>query len=267
MSSNQTPAQAYDLTGKVAVVTGAASGIGRATAMTLANAGASVACADIAPKLEETAAAIRQTGGKALAVLTDVSRKADVEALVQKAVAEFGRLDVMCNVAGIMANCMITDIEDEHLDRVLGINLKGALYGCQAASKQMLQQGEGSIINVVSDILDAAAPTTAMYGMAKAALAQLTRTLAREVGPSGVRVNALAPGFVETGITARHYTRTDGTIDEAKRQEVLKMLTTRRLVPWDILPDDMGAVALFLASPASRSVTGQILRANGGAFL
>jgi len=211
-------AAAFDLSGRVAVVTGAGSGIGRATAQVLAGAGAAVACADItADAVQATVDEINGTGGRASSSVVDVTRAAGVQALVTGAVEEFGRLDVMCNVAGIMLTSAVVDTTEEDLDRIFAVNLKGVFFGCQAAARVMTEQGSGSIVNMASGAIDLPAPTLATYGMTKAAVTQLTRVLATEVGRKGVRVNAVAPGFVISGMTARHFTNDDGTIDEERK--------------------------------------------------
>ena len=256
---------AFDLTGRAAVVTGAGSGIGRATARVLAEAGAAVVCADVvAGAADETAKAIGDDGGRASARLVDVSRKADVEALVASAVDEFGRLDVMCNNAGIIVNAPVVELSEDDLDRVLAVNLKGVFFGCQAAARVMVEQGSGSIINMASGAIDSPAPTLAAYGMAKAGVTQLTRVLAVEVARRGVRVNASAPGYVVTGMTGRHYTNPDGSIDEERKEETLAPF--RKMTPLGRVgePDDIAWAVLYLASDAARFVTGQILRPNGG---
>ena len=259
------PRQQYDLSGRVAVVTGAGSGIGRTSAAYLAAVGATVVCADVnADAAKATAEAIAGDGGVASARQVDVSRRAEVDELVIGAQAEHGRLDVMCNIAGIMVNNLVTDIAEDELDRVLGINLKGVFFGCQAAARVMAAQGSGSIVNMSSGAIDTPAPTIGSYAMAKAGVAMLTKTLASEVAPSGVRVNAIAPGFILTAMTARHFTEADGTVDEQKKDAVTKGFASMAPLKRVGQPDDIAAAVLYLASDASSFMTGQILRPNGG---
>jgi 3-oxoacyl-[acyl-carrier protein] reductase len=259
------PRHAFDLSGRAAIVTGAASGIGRSTARTLAAAGATVVCADVnGPGAEETAASISAEGGRAIAATVDVSRKSDVERLVTDTVSDLGRLDIMCNNAGIMHDSSVLDTDEADLDRVLAVNLKGVFFGCQAAGRVMAEQGRGSIINMASGAVDTPAPRIVCYAIAKAGVNQLTKTLALELGPKGVRVNAIAPGFVITGMTGRHFMLPDGSVDPERFDAATAPM--RRASPLGIVgePEDIAWAVLYLASDASRFVTGQTLRPNGG---
>jgi 3-oxoacyl-[acyl-carrier protein] reductase len=259
------PANQFDLAGRVAVVTGAGSGIGRGVARVLAGAGATVVCADVdGGAAAVTSEAIAAGGGSASAAATDVSRRAQVRDLVQATASEHGRLDVMCNNAGILIEASVLDLSEEQLDRVLAVNLKGVLFGCQEAGIVMRRQGAGSIVNMSSGAFDSPPPNMVAYSISKAGVVQITRTLARELGPDGVRVNAIAPGLVESGIPGRHYTNADGTIDEDERQAFLGRMA--KMAPLGLVgaPEDIGHAALYLASDAARFVTGQVLRPNGG---
>lgn len=257
--------QAFDLSGRVAVVTGAGSGIGRASAHILAAAGAAVVCADIDEVAAgETASSIAAAGGEAIAAHVDVARRSEVDDLVCGAASQFGRLDVMCNIAGIMHESTVIDTEEADLDRVLAVNLKGVFFGCQAAGRIMAEQGRGSIINMASGAIDTPAPRIVCYAIAKAGVNQLTKTLALELGPRGVRVNAIAPGFVITGMTARHCRRPDGSVDSERLEATAAPM--RRASPLGVVgdPKDIAFSVLYLASDAARFVTGQTLRPNGG---
>ena len=259
------PGDLFDLGGRVAVITGAGSGIGAASARLLAGAGATVVCADIdRARAGLVADEIVAGGGAAQAAGCDVSRRTDVERLVQDAVAAHGRLDVMGNIAGIMQESLVVDTEESELDRVLGVNLKGVFFGCQAAARVMTAQGSGSVVNMSSGAIDSPREGLVAYAMAKAAVAQLTKTLAVEVGPSGVRVNAIAPGYVVTAMTMQRYARADGSIDENLRAAVIEPLRERSALRRIGEPDDIAAAVLYLASDASSFVTGQVLRPNGG---
>jgi 3-oxoacyl-[acyl-carrier protein] reductase len=259
------PRESFDLTDKVAVITGAGSGIGAASARMLAAVGATVVCSDVnGESADAVAAAIVADGGRATSVACDVTVRADVEALVRDAVADHGRLDVMGNIAGIMHESLVVDTDEADLDRVLATNLKGVFFGCQSAARVMIEQGSGSIVNMSSGAIDVPRGTIVCYAMAKAAVAQLTKTLAVEVGPSGVRVNAIAPGFILTGMTSRHFARPDGTIDEDVKEAVLGPMRERATLGRVGEPDDIAYAVLYLASDASSFMTGQILRPNGG---
>ena len=262
------PREAFDLSERVAVITGAASGIGEASARMLAGVGARVVCADMnIDGARRVADAISADRGAASAVACDVSVRDDVDALVEQTFAEHGRLDVMGNIAGIMHESPVIDTKEEDLDRVLAINLKGVFFGCQAAARVMVHQGSGSIINMASGAIDTPAPNIVCYAMAKAAVAQLTKTLATEIGPSGVRVNAIAPGFIITGMTGRHWRRPDGTIDKDRMAQVTAPMIERSTLGRVGEPDDIAYAVLYLASDASSFMTGQVVRPNGGVVM
>ena len=155
---------------------------------------------------------------------TDVTQRAEVDALVDGAQAEFGRVDIMGNIAGIPHNKMVMDVTDDEFERILSINLKSCFYGCQAAMRVMAPQGSGNIINISSGAIDTPAPTLACYGMTKAAVAMLTKTLACEAGPLGIRVNALAPGVIHTNFSRHNFVDEDGNVDPREGREVQEAL-------------------------------------------
>jgi len=260
------PKSAFDLSGRVAIVTGAGGGIGRTTAEVLAAAGAVVYCADLRSEpAEETARAINAAGPtRAHSRTVDVSHAEEVDSLVLEAMDAFGHVDVMCNVAGMMIDGPILELTGVDLDAMLAVNLKGVLYGCQSAGRAMVRQHAGSIINMSSAAALAPAPGIGAYAISKAAVLQLTRTMATEVGRKGVRVNAVAPGFVPTDMTSRYYRRPDGTIDEELREQVLSPM--RRSAPLGRVGEtaDIAWCVLYLAADASSFVTGQCLSPNGG---
>ncbi len=257
---------AFRVDGKVAVVTGAGSGIGKASALALAGAGAEVVCADIVEDTaRDTAAEITAAGGAAEGVRLDVSRRLDVDALAERVAAERGGIHVWCNIAGIMVEGPFLDAPEEDLDRILAVNLKGVFFGCQAAGRVMVgQPGGGSIINTSSAAADAPSPNVVSYAICKAGVVQMTKSLAYEVGRKHVRVNAVAPGFVLTGMTGRYFVRPDGTVDEEMQEAVIAPM--KKYTPLREIgePEDIAAAVLYLASDASKFMTGQVLRPNGG---
>ncbi|MFE0406551.1 SDR family NAD(P)-dependent oxidoreductase [Streptomyces nigra] len=248
------PVTAYDLTGRTAFVTGAAGGIGRASAVLLAQAGATVHCADRDAKgLHETADLIKADGGIARSHHLDVTDRARLH----EAVASCERLDVMAAIAGIMHSSPVLETRDEDLDRVLSVNFKGVLYACQEAARAMLDRRiAGSIVTMASGAVDTGAPGLLCYGAAKAAVVQLTRTLATELGPHGIRVNAVAPGWIRTPMTERH----DDAAQARTESSMARMSPLGRVGE----PEDVAHTVLHLASDASSFTTGQILRPNGG---
>lgn len=248
------PIPAYDLTGRTALVTGAASGIGRATALLLAEAGAAVHCADRDERgLTQTAALIAKAGGSATAHPLDVTDRTAIRAAVRAA----GPLDIAAAIAGVMHTSTVLETTDEDLDRVLDINFKGVLRTCQEAARAMIADGRpGAIVTMASGAVDAAQPGLLCYSAAKAAVVQLTKTLATETGPHGIRVNAVAPGWIRTPMTGRH----SPEVREQTEAAMVRMSPLRRVGE----PEDIAQAVLYLASDASSFMTGQILRPNGG---
>ncbi|HEX4507486.1 MAG TPA: SDR family oxidoreductase [Alphaproteobacteria bacterium] len=256
---------AFSLKGRSAVITGAASGIGRQTAITLAQAGAHVVLADIdEAKLEQTAAAVKAAGGVASTRKVDVTDREAVEALADFAVETAGRIDVWANIAGVILAMPIVDAREEQLDRLLDVNLKGTYWGCAAAARRMTAQGSGSIVNISSAGADFPAPGLSIYAMTKSAVSMLTRTLAHEVGPFGVRANAIAPGFIDTPMIAYRYSTPDGGVDQAKKAAILEDRAKGSVLGITGEPTDIAYAILYLASDAARFVTGQVMRPNGG---
>ncbi|MET8562135.1 SDR family NAD(P)-dependent oxidoreductase [Streptomyces flaveolus] len=245
---------AYDLGGRTAFVTGAAGGIGRASAVLLAEAGATVHCADRdADGLDGTAALIEERGAKARIHVLDVTDRARLG----EAVRSCGRLDVLAAIAGIMHSSPVLETRDEDLDRVLDVNFKGVLHACREAALLMLaHRTRGSIVTMASGAVDTGGAGLLCYGVAKAAVVQLTKTLATEVGPHGIRVNAVAPGWIRTPMTDRHDREAQAHAEAA----MTRMTPLGRVGE----PDDVAHAVLYLASDASAFMTGQILRPNGG---
>lgn len=255
----------FDLSERVAVLTGVGSGIGKATARTLARAGASIVGGDVDEAgAQVTADEIVAEGGNAIVLRTDVTRRSDVDALVDRAVADFGRIDIMGNIAGVPHNKLVAECTDEEFERILAINLKSVFYGCQAAVRHMVPAGGGNIVNISSGAIDTPAPTLACYAMTKAAVAMLTKTLATEVGPQGIRVNAIAPGMILTNFSRHNFVDADGNVVperfEAYNKRSSAMAPLRRVGE----PQDVANAFLYLVSDAASFVTGHIERPNGG---
>jgi 3-oxoacyl-[acyl-carrier protein] reductase len=255
----------FDLTGQIAVLTGVASGIGRATALRLAGAGATIVGGDIDEAgAEATAKEIVGDGGKAVTQRVDVTKRAEVDALVDRAQSEFGRVDIMGNIAGIPHNKMVADCTDEEFERILAINLKSVFYGCQAAIRHMIPQGSGNIVNISSGAIDTPAPTLACYGMTKAAVAMLTKTLATEVGRHGIRVNAIAPGMILTNFSRHNFVDEKGDVIPEKLEQYHKRASAMAPLGRAGEAEDVARSFLYLVSDAASFVTGQIERPNGG---
>lgn len=250
----------FSLKERVAVVVGAASGIGRDTAVVLAGAGARVVLADRNPGgMEETAAIVRANGGITHAKVADVAVRADIDALAAEALTKFGRIDVWVNVAAVVTHTPVFDVTEEEMDRQIAVNQKGVYWGCVAAGRAMREQGSGSIINISSTGADQPPIGTSVYAMTKAAVNVCTRACANEFGPLGIRVNGVGPGFIYTPMT-----RAAQESDPARRQAMLDAIAGQAPLRKIGEPRDIAMAILYLASDASRFVTGQILRPNGG---
>jgi 3-oxoacyl-[acyl-carrier protein] reductase len=265
MGSNE---QAFSLEGRVAVVCGGAQGIGRGAAEVFARAGARVVVADRdRTALDSATAALAAVGADTLGVATDVSVKSEVDDLAHQVMDVHGRIDVWANVAGILRFGPIVETTEDDLDQIIAINLKGVYWGCAAAGRAMIPAGRGSIINIASAGGEVPAPGISGYALTKAAVLMLTRTLATELGPKGIRANSVAPGFVETPMTAVHFTNEDGTIDADRRQGILATRASQSPLSITGEPEDIAYAMLYLASDASRFMTGQTLRPNGGVYM
>jgi len=240
---------------KVALVTGAARGIGRAIALALAQDYAVVVGDLDAEGLTQLVAEIEQQNGKAAAVKANVTVAEDIEALVQTAVERFGRLDVLVNNAGITRDSLLLRMDDSAWDAVIDINLKGAFRCTRAAAKVMTKQRYGRIINIASIVGQMGNAGQANYCASKGGIIAMTKSNARELAKRNVTVNAVAPGFIETDMTA--------ALPEKVRQDLTRQIPMERLGA----AEDIAAAVVFLASDAAAYITGQVLGVNGGMYM
>jgi NAD(P)-dependent dehydrogenase (short-subunit alcohol dehydrogenase family) len=249
------PDDLFSVTGQVVVVSGGSRGIGRGIAEGFAERGAQVIITgrDQAT-LEQTAAAMISSGAKVQPLVCDVAQPAAISQLVEQVIRDHGHIDTLINSAGVNRRKPVASFTEEDYDYVLDINLKGAFLLSQAVGRHMLERHSGSQINIASLANDRPLKHVAPYAMSKAGLSQMTRALAMEWGPSGVRVNAIAPGFIVTDLTRKMWT------DDGMRAWARANTPQRRLGQ----PQDLIGVALFLASAASAFMTGQILFVDGG---
>ncbi len=248
------------LDGKVAIVTGAAQGIGAAYARAMAAEGASVCVADINDP-GPVAALIRDTGGSAIGCTADVSRLAACETMVAETVSAFGGLDVMVSNAAVFAvleRQSFMDIDVGEWDRVMAVNVRGTFNCARAAAPEMQRRGGGAIINISSDTVMKGVPGMLHYVSSKGAVLAMTRSLARELGDDNIRVNSIAPGL----------TMSEGI--EAKRDKLaanIELSIASSALKREQVPEDLVGAVLFLASDESAFVTGQTLVVNGGAVM
>lgn len=246
----------FDLTGRTALVTGAARGLGRAIALALAHAGADVALGlrrvDSAPDLVEE---IKQIGRRALALQLDISDLSQVESGVGQAAKAFGHLDILINNAGIAPTNPAESVTVSDFDATVAVNLRGTFFASQFASRFMFEQGFGRIINISSQAGLVALPTESVYCMTKAALIHLTKCLAIEWGSRGITVNAVAPTFIETPGTEKALADTEFRADVEERIAALHRIGQ---------PSDVAGAVVFLASPAASLITGHTIVVDGG---
>ena len=249
------PFPEFDLSGKVAVVTGAGRGMGRYMALDLARYGADVVlCSRTLSELEQVGGEVETLGRKALVVPTDVGRIAEIERMTAMAVERFGRIDILVNNAGMNVPQWAEEVTEEAWDRIMNVNVKGVLFCAQTVGKVMIRQKKGKIINISSQAGSVGLIMRSAYGSSKGAINQLTRVLALEWGKHHICVNALAPTFVETPMTRPMLE------EKSFREYVMGNILLGRLCK----PEDLTGGLIFLASDASDMVTGHILHIDGG---
>ena len=245
----------FDLTGKVAVVTGGARGIGFAIAETLASYGADIVLVDrLHDELGTAKKAIEEIGRRALTLEADLTKVAEIQSMAEKAAATFGHLDILVNCAGINIQQMAVDVTEEAWDKILDINLKALFFCCQAVGKVMIEQKSGKIINMSSQTGTVGIPRRAAYCASKGAVNMVTKLLAVEWAPYNINVNAVAPTFVETKFTEPMFK------DEEFKRYCLDNVLLGRLGK----PSDVAGAVLYLASSASDLATGHVLAVDGG---
>lgn len=238
---------------KTAIVTGASRGIGKAIAVALAREGATVVINDLSQEAAEAAAAeIRANNGRAIAVAADVADSAQVETMVTRVMEECGRIDILVNNAGITRDTLLLRMKEEDWDAVLNVNLKGVFNCTKAVSRFMIKQRSGVIVNIASVVAVMGNIGQANYAAAKAGILGFTKAVARELASRGIRVNAVAPGYIQTDMTEK--------IPEEIKAKLIES------IPLGFIgqPEDVAEAVLFLVSPAARYITGQTLHVNGG---
>ena len=246
----------FDLNGRVALVTGAARGLGRAISLALADAGADVVLGlRDGTTAEDLGERIEAMGRRALRVQMDVTDRAQIDAAVDAAVARFGRIDILVNNAGLGPENPAEDVTEEDFDLTLGVNLKGTFFASQAVGRVMIRQGFGRIVNLGSQAGAVALPGESVYWMTKAGIAHLTKCLAVEWGRHGITVNAVAPTFIATPGTA------PALGDPSFRADVLERIAALHRIGE---PMEVAGAVVFLASPAASLITGDTLLIDGG---
>jgi 3-oxoacyl-[acyl-carrier protein] reductase len=241
---------------KVAVITGAARGIGKEIALKLAREGAKIVICDVSQEeLNNAQEEVGKLGVEVMTAMVDVSSFQQVTKFINNVLDKFERIDILINNAGITRDKLLLRMEEKDWDSVLNINLKGAFNFLKAVSRPMLKQKSGVIVNMASIIGLMGNPGQANYAASKAGLIALTKTVAKELGPKGIRANAIAPGYIKTKMTDE--------LNEAAKESMLKMIPLGDLGT----TEDIANLALFLSSEHSRYITGQVIQVDGGMLM
>ena len=244
----------FELTNKTAIVTGASRGIGKAVALKLAALGANVAVvyAGNAEKANETVAEIETLGVKAKAYCCDVSSFNSAKELIAAVIEEFGGIDILVNNAGIVKDCLVLSMKEEDFDRVIDVNLKGTFNMIKNVYQHMMKKRRGRIINLSSVVGLNGNAGQANYAAAKAGIIGITKSVAKELAARGVTVNAVAPGFIDTDMTA--------TLSDKSKEAIMSAIPARKMGS----PEDIANTVAFLASDEAAYITGEVIRVDGG---
>lgn len=245
----------FTLEGEIAIVTGAARGIGREIALVFAHSGAHLILVDLLEKeLMKTAKEIDKMGKKNLSIAADISNTKEIKRLIRDVLSEFDRIDILVNNAGVVDNNPATKVTEEQWDKTLNVNLRGLFFLSQAVGRHMIKERRGKIINIASQAGVIALPNHAAYSASKAGIISITKSLALEWGEFNINVNAIAPTVILTPLGRKAWA------DPQARSEMLKKIPLGRFgEPWEV-----ASIALFLASEASNLITGSTIMADGG---
>lgn len=245
-----------DLSGKIALVTGGAQGIGQKIGEELVRHGAHVVLGDVNEEgVKKTASSLSQNGGSASGVRLDVTSPEEVQGVFKLIIKEYAAIDILVNNAGITRDALLMRMKEEDWDLVLSVNLKGSFLCTQLAVKQMMKQKSGAIVNIASIVGLMGNFGQANYSASKAGLIALTKTAAREVGSRGIRVNAIAPGFIDTEMTR--------SLDQKVKDKLIEQIPLAKLGQ----PGDIADCVVFLVSDRAKYITGQVISVNGGMLM